>query len=214
MKHAVTLAGAAASAIAVGLVGCPSNNPSPTPTATPSPTASPTPGVTTVPRVLFARLLFNDVASPAILVSNRSGAVANLDGYELHYYPAAGNAMATASLRGVGGAPYGSLGNNQQVMVMLNSQASFSVGQARVDWAAGTTVSTASGELALFRATPATGSLSDYVRWGSGTGFMDEPMAIAAKLWGPGTSLATPTVIPSTASVITEGATGSTNWRW
>lgn len=212
---------------AVAIAGCPQGSSVITPSPSPS-TASPVPSASPSPRpssqgLVFQSLIFRTsmVGAHEVVIKNTTGAnITDLQNYVLAFYPRGTNpagAMATSSIVDNSGSALTSLTNNGSLRVYLYSTATPTAGtEAEVSWPIDTVQYGVGGELALFKAAATTSAnIMDYVRWGTATVSI-QPVAVEAKLWTAGETIATVSVPSSSGGAISttkvQGGVGASNW--
>lgn len=211
--------------LAAAIAGCPQGGPQITPSpgqsAAPS---SPAPlARTTTQNLVFQSMIFRTAPAGAheVIVKNLTGAdITDLANYVLAFYPRGTSpvgAMATSSIVDNSGTALTSLANNGSLRVYLYSTATPSVGtEAKASWPIDTVQYGAGGELGLFKAAAtSSANITDYLRWGTASVSI-EPVAVEAKLWTTGATIATVSV-PNTAggaisTTKVQGGIGATNW--
>lgn len=206
-----------ASAAVVGLVafagctGIPGSTP--TPTATPTATATPTPLVrTAVQQLVIREVQFLSNGDHFIVIKNNGSAAINTDNLWISFHPTTNGNEASSTITGLTG-----IAGNAAFKVFLRSNATPQAGvEYKTGFADGTVQYNAGGALALFNGTATSSTtIADFVQWGR-TGTKYEAIAVDAKLWKAGTTIATQS-LGATGSAITvtsTAATGSTNWSF
>lgn len=221
MKLQTKLALASVSTIAIAAIaGCPGMTPSVTPTPTPAPTATPNPFVS---RLIIQKIVFRTAADAnqgnhELFIKNATDAdITDLDKYVIAYHPTASDAVATSSIFNAAGTKLTALSKGGSLAVFLYSDGTPVAGtQAETTFSDAVQYSRGGG-LAIFKdAATTSANITDFVQWGSRASDYAS-VAASAGLWTVGTNVATVSVnavAGANLQVITEKATGSTNFQF
>jgi hypothetical protein len=201
-------------------------------------TASPTPGATATPsaaRVVMTKLAIDPAGQArSITLTNVGGTAADISRYVISYENKAGanDALAMVHARIVGAndatfslSPGATASFTENVScqsgncVKLESTLGMSTGVTKLG------IQATHGSVALYKAVPAgepvaSGSMVDYFQYGNLTqdtnsgNYTHAAAAVTAGLWESVTATASaPGAFGTSISVVTAGATGSTNWK-
>lgn len=204
----------------LSIAGCPGGIPGfGNPQTAPSAAA---PGASTLPRLIISRVVISNAPHQGeheVYLKNLTSADIPLNTYRLYYAP--GNTVSVASstiaVPGVTN-PTVKAGETVRVFMFTGADNVATDSQAVAAGLNGQVQYGTGGGVALFDSLTATasGNLKDFVQFGKkGTYF--EAVAQSANLWQAGTAVATTSLAGFGGvinSVVTEGATGSTNWTF
>lgn len=204
--------------IVAAIAGCPTTT---TPGVTPTPTPTPTPAPA---KLKIEKISFNTAAGASqgrheLTIKNVGDMdLVDLNKYMVAYHPTGTDAVATSSILNSSDAAMTSLAKGTSMKVFLYTNATPSTtAEAKVSFPANSVQYTRGGGLALFNSTATTSAnIVDFVKWGTVTSDY-EPVAVAAKLWGTGTTVATVSIDSKQGATLTmksATATGSTNFEF